>query len=122
MIDFKGSWDDHLPLIEFAYNNSYHSSIQMDPYEALNGHRCRSLIGLFEVGEATLIGPDSVFYAMEKVKLIRDRLKIAKSRQRSYADVRSRELELQVDDWVFLKVSPMKGVVRFVKMRKLSTI
>ena len=67
VIDFKGSWDDHLPLIEFAHNNSYHSIIQMAPYEALYGRRCRSHVGWFEVGEATLIGPDSVLYAMEKV-------------------------------------------------------
>ncbi len=80
VIDFKGSWDDHLPLIEFAYNNSYHSSIQMAPYEALYGRRCRSPVGWFEVGEAALIGPDSVLDAMEKVQLIRDRLKTAQSR------------------------------------------
>ena len=109
VIDFKGSWDDHLPLIKFAYNNSYHSNIQMAPYEALYGRRFRYPVGWFEVGEAALIGPDSVYDAMEKVQLIRDRLKTAQSRQKSYADVRRRELEFQVDDWVFLKVSPMKG-------------
>ena len=98
LIVFKGSWDDHLPLIEFAYNNNYHSSIQMAPYEALYRHRCRSPVGLFEEGEAALIGPDSVLDAMEKVQLIRDRLKTAQSRQKSYADVRRRELEFQVDD------------------------
>ena len=83
----------------------------MAPYEALYGRRCKSRVGWFEVGEATLVGQDSLIYAMEKVKLIRDRLKTAQSRQKSYADVRKRELELQVDDWVFLKVSPMKGVM-----------
>ena len=71
VIDFEGSWDDHIPLIEFAYNNSYHSSIQMTPYEALYGRRCRSDVCWFKVGEATFIGPDSVLYAMEKVQLIR---------------------------------------------------
>ncbi|XP_069146960.1 uncharacterized protein [Solanum lycopersicum] len=76
VIHFKGSWDDHLPLIEFAYNNSYHSNIQMASYEALYGRRRRSLVGWFEVDEAALIGPDSVFYTMDKVQLIRDRLKI----------------------------------------------
>ena len=101
VIDFKGSWDDHLPLIEFAYNNSHHSSIQMAPYEALYGRRYRSHVGWFEVDEATLIGPDSVLYAMEKVKLIRDRLKTIQSRQKSYVDVRRRELQFQVDDWFF---------------------
>ncbi|WMV24292.1 hypothetical protein MTR67_017677 [Solanum verrucosum] len=120
MIDFKGSWDDHLPLIEFAYNNSYHSNIQMFPYEALYGRRCRSPVGWFEVGEAALIGPDSVLDAMGKVQLIIDRLKTAQSRQKSYANVRRRELEFQVDDWVLLKVSPMKGMMRFGKKGKLS--
>ncbi|WMV40992.1 hypothetical protein MTR67_034377 [Solanum verrucosum] len=84
VIDFKGSLDDHLSLIEFAYNSSYHSNIQMAPYEALYGCRCRSPVGWFEVGEAALIGPDSVLDAMEKVQLIRDRLKTTQSRQKSY--------------------------------------
>ncbi|WMV42033.1 hypothetical protein MTR67_035418, partial [Solanum verrucosum] len=65
--------------------------------------------------ETALIGPDSIYDAMEKVQLIRDRLKTAQSRQKSYADVRKRDLEFQIDDWVFLKVSPMKGVMRFGK-------
>ena len=60
-----------------------------------------------------MIGIDLILYAMEKVQLIRDRLKTAQSCQKSYADVRRRELEFQVDDWVYLKVSPMKGVMRF---------
>ncbi|CAN4106291.1 unnamed protein product [Withania somnifera] len=68
VLDFKGSWDDHLPLIEFAYNNSYHSSIKMAPYEALYGRKYRSPIGWFEVGETVLLGPDLVQQAMEKVK------------------------------------------------------
>ncbi|XP_060202948.1 uncharacterized protein LOC132631389, partial [Lycium barbarum] len=71
----EGNWDDHLPLIEFSYNNSYHASIGMSPFEALYGRRCRSPIGWFEVGEAELLGPDLVYQAMEKVKLIQERLK-----------------------------------------------
>ncbi|WMV30117.1 hypothetical protein MTR67_023502 [Solanum verrucosum] len=58
--NFKGNWDDHLLLIDFAYNNSYHSSIAMAPFEALYGRRCRSPVGLFEVGEIALIGPELV--------------------------------------------------------------
>ena len=58
MIDFNGSRDDHPSLIEFSYNNSYHSNIQMAPYEALYGRRCRSPVGWFEVGELALIAPD----------------------------------------------------------------
>ena len=67
VIDFRGSLDDHLPIFEFSYNNNYDSTIHMAPYKALYGHRCRYHIGLFEVGEAALIGKNSVFYVMEKV-------------------------------------------------------
>ncbi|XP_049368208.1 uncharacterized protein LOC125833105 [Solanum verrucosum] len=79
VINLKGSWDDHIPLIEFDYNNSFHSSIQMPPYKAMYGRRCRSPIGSFEVGEAALIGLDPIHDAMEKNHLIKDRLKKAQS-------------------------------------------
>ena len=79
VIDFKGNWDDHIPLIEFSYNNRYHSSIQMAPNEALYQIRCRYPIGWFEFGEARLIGPGLVHQAMEKVKVIQERLKTAQS-------------------------------------------
>ncbi|WMV45656.1 hypothetical protein MTR67_039041 [Solanum verrucosum] len=76
--------------------------------------------GWFEVGEVALIGPELVHEVMEKVHLIRERLKTAQSRQKSYADVRRRDLEFDVDDWVYLKISPMNGVMRFRKKKKLS--
>ncbi|XP_070020173.1 uncharacterized protein [Nicotiana sylvestris] len=115
VLDFKGNWEDHLPLIEFAHNNSYHSSIKMVPYEALYVRRCRSLVGWFEVGEAKLYGPDLIHQAIEKVKVIQERLRTAQSRQKSYSDVRHRDLEFEVGDWVFLRISPMKGVMHFGK-------
>ncbi|XP_019228466.1 PREDICTED: uncharacterized protein LOC109209615 [Nicotiana attenuata] len=74
----------------------------------------------FDVGESGLHGPDLVQQAIEKVKLIRERLLIAQSRQKSYSDVRRRDLEFGANDWIFLKVSPMKGVMRFGKKGKLS--
>ncbi|XP_070006577.1 uncharacterized protein [Nicotiana sylvestris] len=120
VLGFKGSRDDHFSLVEFAYNNNFHASIQMAPFEALYGRKCRSPMGWFEVGEEELLGLDLVHQAMEKVKVIQERMKTARSRQKSYADVRQRELEFQVDDWVFLKVSPMNGVMRFGEKSKLS--
>ncbi|XP_070017552.1 uncharacterized protein [Nicotiana sylvestris] len=117
VIDFKGSWDDHLPLLDFAYNNNYHARIHMARFEDLYGRRCRSPI---EIGEAELIGPDLMHPAMEKVKIIKERLKTARSHQKSYSDVCRRDLEFQENDWVFLKVSPMKGVMRFGRKGKLS--
>lgn len=70
VLDFKGNCDYHLPLIEFASKNNYHSSIGMTLFEHLYGRRCRSPIGCFEVGEVDLIGPEFVHEAMEKVWLI----------------------------------------------------
>ncbi|KAF3629492.1 putative ribonuclease H protein-like [Capsicum annuum] len=120
IISDRGSWDEHLALIEFAYNNSFHATIGMAPFKALYGRRCRSPIGWFEVCEATTTGPNAVFEAMEKVKLIRERLKTAQSLQKSYPDVRKKDLEFDVGDLVYLKVLPMKGVKRFGKKGKLS--
>ncbi|XP_070010236.1 uncharacterized protein [Nicotiana sylvestris] len=100
----KGNWDDRLPLIEFAYNNSFHASIQMEPFEALYGRICSSPIGWFEVGEAELIVSDLVHQAMEKVKIIKERLKTAQSRQKFYLDVRRRDLEFKEDDWASWKL------------------
>ncbi|XP_049410518.1 uncharacterized protein LOC125873686 [Solanum stenotomum] len=87
----------------------------MAPYEALYGRKCRSPIGWFKTGETALFGPYLVHQAMEKVKVIQQRLEIAQSRHKSDADVRKRGLEFSIEDWVFLKVSPMKGVIRFGK-------
>ncbi|XP_049393478.1 uncharacterized protein LOC125857870 [Solanum stenotomum] len=92
----------------------------MAPYEALYGKKCRSPIGWFEKGETALFGPDLVHQATEKVKVIQQRLETAQSRHKSYADVRRRGLEVSIGDWVFLKVSPMKRVMRFGKKGKLS--
>ena len=79
-IDFKGSWDDHLPLIEFENKNNYHFSIKMALFKALYGRGCSSPVGWFEVSEASVIGPELVFDALEKVQLIRKRLQAAQSR------------------------------------------
>ena len=88
VMDFKGSWDDYLPLIEFAYNNSYQSSIGMAPYEALYGRHCRTPLCWSEVGERQLLGPELIQQSVEGVKLIRERMRISQSRQNSYADNR----------------------------------
>lgn len=97
-IDFKGDWDEHLPLIEFAYNNIFPSSIQMAPYEALYGRRCISSIRCFEVGKARLIGLDLVHQAMEKVEIMQERLRTAQSHQKSYTNDRRRDLDFKVNE------------------------
>ena len=120
MLEFKGSWDKHLPLMEFAYNNSYQSSIEMVPYEALYGRKSRTPICWDEVGERKLLGLEIVQVTIDNVKVIRDRLKIAQDRQKSYADNRMRDLEFQVGDQVFLRISPKKGVLQFENKWRLS--
>ena len=119
-IDFGKGWDRHLPLAEFSYNNSYHTSIKQAPYEALYGRKCRSPICWAEVGESQLTGPDLVQETTEKIVQIRSRMQAARDRQKSYADKRRRPLEFQVGDKVLLKVSPWKGVIRFGKRGKLN--
>ncbi|KAJ9557239.1 hypothetical protein OSB04_011853 [Centaurea solstitialis] len=120
VIEFGGSWDDHLPLVEFSYNNSYHASIQCAPYEALYGRKCRSPLNWLEVGENKLLRPDVVQETTDKIKMVQEKLKTARDRQKSYADNRRKPLEFQVGDKVLLKVSPWKGLIRFGKKGKLS--
>ena len=88
VLDFGESWERHLPLVEFAYNNNYQASIGMTPFEALYGRPCRSPLCWTEVGETVLLGPDLVQETTEKVKIIRQRLLTAQSHQKSYADQR----------------------------------
>ena len=87
VLDHKGSWEENLPLVEFAHNNSYQASIQMAPYEALYVRPCRSPLCWTEVGESSITGPDLIRDTSEKVSLIRQRLLTAQSWQKSYADV-----------------------------------
>ena len=121
VLDHKGSWEENLPLVKFAHNDSYHASIQMAPYEALYGRPCKSPICWTEVRECSIGNPDLIRDTSDKVSLIRQRLLTAQSRQKSYADVRCRPLEFEVGDHVFLKVMPKRGVVRFDKRGKLSS-
>src|SRR5262249_1617813 len=119
-LNWKDSWDKQLSLVEFAYNNSFHASIGMAPFEALYGMPCRSPVCWEEVGERRLLGPELVQDSVDKVQLIRKRLLAAQSRQKSYADQRRKELSFEVGDHVFLKVSSTKGIIRFGQRGKLN--
>ncbi|XP_069148071.1 uncharacterized protein [Solanum lycopersicum] len=118
--DFMGSWDDHLPLIEFAYINSYRYNNGMAPFEALYGRRCRSVVVSLEVGESSILGPKIIHEALNKVRVIRDRLATTYSQQKSYEDNRKCPLEFHVGDQVYLKISPLKGVMRFCSKGKFN--
>nr|GEZ37459.1 putative reverse transcriptase domain, ribonuclease H-like domain, aspartic peptidase domain protein [Tanacetum cinerariifolium] len=120
VIDFGSSWDKHMSLVEFSYNNRYHASIKAAPFEALYGRKCRSPICWSEVGESQLTGPELVRETMEKIVQIKNRLLTARSRQKSYANLKRRLTKFKVGDKVMLKVSPWRGVIRFGKHKKLS--
>ncbi|GJX97472.1 putative reverse transcriptase domain-containing protein [Tanacetum coccineum] len=111
-IDFGKGWVNHLQLVEFSYNNSYHASIKAAPFEALDGQKCCSPVCWAEVGEVQLTGPEIVQETTEKIIQIKQRMQAARDRQKSYADLKRKPMEFQVGDKVMLKVSPWKGVVR----------
>nr|GEW97792.1 putative reverse transcriptase domain-containing protein [Tanacetum cinerariifolium] len=107
--DFRKGWDRHLPLVELSYNNSYHTSIKAAPFEALYGRKCRSPICWAEVGDAQLTGPEITNETTEKIIQIKSRIQATRDRQKSYADLKRKQMDFQVGDRVMLKVSPWKG-------------
>ena len=109
-LEYGSKWEDCLPYEEFSYNNSYQASLQMAPFEALYGRKCRTPLNWSEVGDSQVFGPDILREAEEKVHKIREYLKTAQSRQKSYADKRRREMTFDIGDFVYLKVSPLKGM------------
>nr|GEU54747.1 putative reverse transcriptase domain-containing protein [Tanacetum cinerariifolium] len=106
--DMKKGWDRHLPLVEFYYNNSYHTSIKAAPFEALCGRKCRSPICWAEVGDAQLTGPEIVHETTEKIFQIKKHIQAAHDRQKSLADRNRKPMEFHVGDMVMLKVSSWK--------------
>ena len=98
-LDFGGSWNEHLPLAEFSYNNSYQSSIKMPPFEALYGRKCRSPTCWFKTEGNKEFEPGYIKDQQRIIDIIRDRIKIAQSRQKSYADQKRRAWEPQVGIW-----------------------
>jgi hypothetical protein len=91
-----------MSLAEFSYNNSYQSSLKMAPLEALYGRRCRTPLSWSQTSERKIFEPHLVTKAEEKVKIIQMNLKAAQPRQKSYADIRRRLLQLQVRDFIYL--------------------
>jgi hypothetical protein len=124
-LKYGKSCDKSLPYAEFSYNNSYQASIKMAPYKALYGRQCRtslfwSQIGESQIGESQVFGPEVLKDAVKQVQMVRESLKVAQTRQKSYADKRRRDVSFEVGDFVYLKVSPMRGTRRFKVKGKLA--
>ncbi|WVZ97292.1 hypothetical protein U9M48_042841 [Paspalum notatum var. saurae] len=119
-IQYGTSWDKSLPYAEFSYNNSYQASLKKSPFEALYGRRCRTPLFWNQTGEKQVFKPDLIRDAEQQIKMVRENLRVAQSRQKSYADVQRRDLTFKVDVFVYLKVSPMRGIRRFNMKGKLA--
>ena len=120
VISFGKKWEESLPFAEFSYNNSYQASLQMAPFEVLYGRKCRTPLNWSETGERTLIGPDIIRHAEEKVRIIREHLKTAQSRQKSNYDRKHKEMVYQPGEQAYLRVTPMRGTHRFGIKGKLA--
>jgi hypothetical protein len=109
-LQYGRSWDKSLPYAEFSYNNSYQESLKMAQFEMLYGQRCRTPLFWNETREWKVFGPNILQEVEKQVRMVRENLRVAQSRQKSYADHRRRELSFEVGDFVYLKVSPMRGL------------
>jgi hypothetical protein len=109
-----------LPYAEFSYNNSYQASLGMSSFEASYRRKCRTPLMWSEVGERALVGPALIKEAEERVAEIREKLKAAQSRQKSYADRKRREVSFSPGDFAYLKVSPIQGTQGFQVHGKLA--
>ncbi|GJR34820.1 putative reverse transcriptase domain-containing protein [Tanacetum coccineum] len=107
VIDFGKSWDRHLPLVEFSYNNIYHASIKAAPFEALYGQKCRLPVCWAEVGDGQLTSHEIIHETTKKIVQIKSRIQAARDRKKSYADLKHKPMDFQ-------------GVVRFGKRGKLN--
>ena len=120
VISFGMKWEDCLPYAEFSYNNSFQASSGKAPFKILYGRKCRTPLNWSETGECQLLGNDLITEAEEMCKVIRENLKAAQSRQKSYYDSKHRDLAVEIGDHVYLRVSPMKGTRRFSIKGKLA--
>jgi hypothetical protein len=109
-LQYGRSWDKSLPYTEFSYNNSYQESLKMAPFEMLYGRRCQTPLFWNETGEWKVFGPNILQEAKKQVRMVKENLRVTQSRQKTYADHRRRELSFEVGDFVYLKVSHMRGL------------
>jgi hypothetical protein len=119
-LQYGRSWDKSLSYAEFSYNNNFQESLKMTPFEMLYGCRCRTPFFWSDAGERKVFGPNILQEAEKQVRMVRENLRVTQSRQKSYVDHRRRELSFEVGDFVYLKMSPMRGLCRFKVRGKLT--
>nr|GFC67959.1 putative reverse transcriptase domain-containing protein [Tanacetum cinerariifolium] len=114
-IDFGKGWVNHLPLVEFSYNNNYHASIKAAPFKALYGRKCRLPVCWAEVGEAQILGPELIQETTKKIVQIKQRMQAACDRQKSYADLKRKPMEFQVGDKVLEEIGKVAYKLKLPK-------
>jgi hypothetical protein len=119
-LQYGRSWDKSSPYAEFSYNNSYQESIKMAPFEMLYGRRCRTPISWNETKERQVFEPDIIQDTEKQVRIVRENLKVVRSHQKSYAGRGWRDLNFEVEDFIYLNVSPMRGLHRLKVRGKLT--
>ena len=120
ILTYGKDWEQSLPYAEFSYNNSYQGILDMSPFEALYGRKCRTPLMWSEEGRRSLVGPALVKEAVERVAEIREKLKAVQYGQKSYADKKRQEISFDPGDVIYFKVSPIRGTRRFQVHRKLA--
>jgi transposase InsO family protein len=120
-LQYGRSWDKSLSYAKFSYNNSYQESLKMAPFEMPYGLGCQTPLFWNENREQKVFGPDILQEAEKQVHIVRENLRVAQSRQKSYVNHRRRELSFEVGDYVYLKVSPMSGLRHFKVRGKLAS-
>jgi hypothetical protein len=121
VLTYGKNWEDNLAFAEFSYNNGYHTSLKKAPFEVLYGRKCRTLLMWSKVGDHVIESSDFIKAAEEKIVEVCENLWIAQSRQKSYVDKRRHELKFDVEDHVYLKVSPIHETRRFHVHEKLAS-
>jgi hypothetical protein len=119
-LQYGRSLDKRLSYAEFSYNNSYQESLKMAPFEILYGRRCRTPLFWSEAGELKVFGPDILPEAEKQVRMVRENMRVVQSRKKSYADHRRRELSFEGGNFVYLMVSPIRGLRHFKVRDKLA--
>lgn len=120
VMDQQSHWEKYLPLVKFAYNNNYHSSIGIPPFEALYNKPCRTSLSWDKLEDQVIIGPELIQEMEEQVRQIKERLKEAHDRKKSYVDAHRTNRKYEVGDQVFIRIKPNKSTIRFGKWTNLS--
>eukprot|EP00253_Pinus_taeda_P021571 PITA_21571 len=113
-------WEDYFHLVEFAYNNGYHTSIQMSPFEVLYGRKCQTPSNWSGPEDKLKLGPEMLQEMEDMVKKVRANLKAAQDRQKNFADRKRRFKEYQVGDYVYIRIQARKSTLQWSSCAKLA--